>query len=175
MKTLISGLMLAVAIASPAAAEVKAADDNGFAIAWTASVAAPPAEVWAALGQIGRWWNGEHSYSGDASNMTIELKAGGCFCETLPKVTGSVEHAHVVQALPPSVLRLTGGLGPLQSMPVNAVMDWTLKPSGSGTELAMTYVVGGPIPGGGKALAPLVDQVLGEQFRRLTVFVRKPR
>ena len=171
MKYLISGLALAAAAAAPAAAEVKAADDGCFSIAWMATVEASPAETWVALSQIGRWWNGAHSYSGDAANMQIELKASGCFCEAVPRVKGSVEHLRVVQVLPPSLLRLTGGLGPLQSMPVSGVMDWTLKPSGSGTELRMTYAVSGAIPGGGKGLAPIVDQVLGEQFKRLTGLV----
>ncbi len=173
MRYIISALALTLAAASPAAAEVTAADDNGFTIMWTTTVAAAPGEIWTALGQIGRWWNGAHSYSGDAANMTIALQAGGCFCETVPKVAGSVEHMRVVQALSPTLLRLKGELGPLQSMAVTGVMDWTLKPEGSGTRLQLRYVIAGAIPGGGKALAPPVDQVLGEQFRRLTALVEK--
>jgi len=173
MKPIRMSVALALLMASPAAAEVRASDDDGFAVAMTMTVAAAPGEVWTALGQIGDWWSREHGYTGDAANMTIDLRAGGCFCETVPKVKGSVEHARVVLALPPALLRLHGGIGPLQSMAVSAVMDWTLKPSAGGTEVGLTYVVAGAIPGGGKALAPAVDQVLGEQFHRLKLYAEK--
>ena len=107
--------------------------------------------------------------------VTIALNAGDCFCEQIPEGKGSVEHARVVLAMPPKVLRLTGGLGPLQSMPVNAVMEWSLRPLHRGTELSMRYTVDGAIPGGGKALAPIVDKVLAEQFERLKAYVEKDR
>ena len=32
-------------------------------------VEATPAAVYALIGQVGRWWSGEHSYSGDAGNL----------------------------------------------------------------------------------------------------------
>ena len=160
--------------AGPAAAEVKSADANGFSIAWTATVAAPPDKLWAALGQIGRWWNSAHSWSGDAANISLDLRAGGCFCEVLPKSGGSVEHMRVVFADPGRLVRLTGGLGPLQSMALAGVMDWSLKPASGGTELSLRYTVSGAIPGGGQALAPAVEGVLGEQFGRLKAFAEKP-
>lgn len=164
------GLVLA---ASPAAAEVKAASEGGFSIAMTTVVAAPPDRLWAAMTQIGRWWNPDHSWSGDAANMTLDARAGGCFCEALPREKGSVEHLRVLFAQPGALLRLGGGLGPLQTMAINGVMDWKLKPVASGTELSLTYAVSGAIPGGGQGLAPIVDQVLAEQFGRLKAFAEK--
>ena len=173
MKNIITAGAVALLMASPASAEVKSAEDNGFSIAWTANVAAPPARVWASLGQISRWWNGDHSWSGDAANLSLTPVAGGCFCEKLPKSKGSVEHLRVVFADPNRLLRLTGALGPLQSMALAGVMEWELKPNANGTELSLRYTVSGAIPGGGKGLAPAVDGVLGEQFKRLTGFVGK--
>ena len=40
---------------------------NGFLVQFEVSVNAPPAKVYEALvGQIGSWWNPEHTYSHDA-------------------------------------------------------------------------------------------------------------
>lgn len=175
MKRLLLTLGLGLGLASPAMAEVMSADDGGFVLAMTTAVAAPPDRTWAALTRIGGWWNPAHSWSGDPANMTLDPRAGGCFCEALPKTGGSVEHLRVVFADPGRLLRLRGGLGPLQSMPVDAMMEWTLKPSGTGTELTMRYTVWGPIRGGGKTLAPIVDQVLAEQFGRLKGFAETSR
>ena len=166
------GLAAALA-AAPAVAEVASADAGGFAVAYSAHVAAPPTRVWDALVHPGRWWNMEHSYSRDGANLTLEPRAGGCFCEFAPADKGTVEHMRVVQARPATLLRLSGALGPFQAMAVTGTMSWTLKPAGEGTELRMTYAVGGYIPGGAQAAAPVVDQVLADQFARLSAFAVK--
>jgi len=160
-------VLAAVALAAPAVAEVRQAEPGGFVLAYKATIAAPPAKVWDALIEPGRWWNMDHSYSGDGANLTLDARAGGCFCEKVPKDGGSVEHMRVVQARPGSLLRLSGGLGPFQAMAVSGAMSWELKPAGRGTELSMSYAVGGYVPGGAQAIAPMVDQVLADQFRRL--------
>lgn len=165
--------MLAVAAASPAGAEVKDVGDNGFTVAASATVAAPPARVWDALIHPGRWWDMEHSYSHDGANMSLDPRVGGCFCEKVPADKGEVEHGRVVQIRPGSLLRIDGALGPFQAMAVTGVLSWTIKPAGSGTMIGMTYTIGGYLPGGGKAFAPVVDGVMGGQFARLEAFVEK--
>jgi hypothetical protein len=87
-------LALASAVAGPAAAEVKSVTPNGFEVATAAEIAAPPDRVYAALGEVGRWWRPSHTFSRDAANLSIELRAGGCFCERL-KDGGSVQHLQV--------------------------------------------------------------------------------
>jgi hypothetical protein len=62
------------------------------------------------------------------------------------------------------MLRMTGGLGPLQARPVSGVMTITLKPAGTGTELTASYGVAGAGVGGFDAP---VDRVLGVQWPRL--------
>ena len=65
---------------------------NGFLVKFDVSVNAPAAKVYDALvGQIGSWWNPEHTYSHDAKNLSIDPRPGGCFCEKLPN-GGGVEH-----------------------------------------------------------------------------------
>ena|SRR6185312_2494200 len=141
----------------------------GFEVTETATIAAPPAKVYAALLQPGLWWSSRHSWSGDARNLTIDL-ASGCFCEKLPK--GYVRHMTVVFADGASALRLFGGLGPMQFTGAAGHLGFTLKAHGTGTDLAATYDVGGYAKGGlAETLAAPVDAVLGEQVARLKRYV----
>lgn len=152
---------------APVAAEVKSATEYGFESTATVSINASPAQVYAALGKPARWWNKAHTYSGKSENLTMEQKAGGCFCENIPVDKASIEHGRVVYARPGKAMRLLGGLGPLQSEGVSAALTFALMPDGAGTKVVMTYVIGGYIRQGAKTLAPLVDQVMTEQLAGL--------
>jgi len=159
-------LLIALA-ASPgvASAEVLAPSDIGFQIRHVAEVQAPPAKVRAAALEIGRWWSGGHTFSGDASNMSID--ATGCFCERLPD--GIVRHMNVVYSAP-DALRMFGGLGPLQTEGASGhfSLEFAKTPDPARTRLTLSYVVGGYAKGGlAKTWAAPMDQVLGEQFARL--------
>ena len=161
--------------AQPAAAEVVASSDTGFVTRAAVTVKTDPAATWLALIAPAGWWNGEHTYSGDPKNLYIDAQATGCFCEKLPLTAdapagsraGSIEHMHVIYAAPSRVLRMSGGLGPLQSEAANATLTITLKPVSGGTRVLWEYVVGGYMRQKIPELAPLVDQVLAEQLTRL--------
>src|SRR4051812_50176148 len=78
---------LAVAVVAllhllPARAEVVESSPNGFALQRTVHIAAAPDRVYAALIQPAKWWNSEHTFSGSAANLSLDARAGGCFCET---------------------------------------------------------------------------------------------
>lgn len=166
---------VAVAAAAPASAEVKSATPAGFEVESSAVVPAALAETYAALARIGAWWNSDHTYSGDAANMTLEPRAGGCFCETIPADGGTIEHARVVYARPGETLRVQGGLGPLQAEAALGTLTWQLKPVDGGTEVTQTYVVGGYVRGGADKLAPIVDQVLAQQLAGLARHLSEAR
>ena len=161
--------------AQPAAAEVAAQSDTGFVTRAAVTVKTDPAATWLALIAPAGWWNGEHTYSGDPKNLYIDAQATGCFCEKLPLTAdapagsraGSIEHMHVIYAAPSRVLRMSGGLGPLQSEAANATLTITLKPVSGGTRVLWEYVVGGYMRQKIPELAPLVDQVLADQLTRL--------
>lgn len=165
---------LIAAASAPAAAEVKSATANGFEVESRAVVAASPAETYDMLGRIGLWWNDGHTYSGKAANMKLKLRAGGCFCETIPADGGTIEHMRVVYARPGATLRLQGGLGPLQSEAAIGTLTWQLKAVPGGTEIVQTYVAGGYIRGGADKLAPIVDKVMAEQLTGLQRRLRAP-
>ena len=130
-------LILVLPFAGPASAEVKSVTANGFEVATTGTIAAPSDRVYAALGEVGHWWDPSHTFSRDATNLSIELRAGGCFCERL-KDGGSVQHLQVVYAAPGQGLRLRGALGPLQTEGVDGTLNWTLKPGEGGTNVTVS-------------------------------------
>lgn len=167
-------LMLAALAAAPLHAEVLDAAAGGFTARNAVTIAARPEAVWAVLVEPARWWNPAHSWSGDAASFSLEARAGGCFCERL-KNGGSVEHQRVLRADPGSLLRLSGGLGPLQEHALAAVLTWELKADGSGTRLSQTYAVAGLVPGGLSGWALPVDGVVREQLERLARVVETGR
>jgi hypothetical protein len=169
MKSLLAAVAATVLLAGAAQAEVTDKSAAGFEVTEKATIAAPAAKVYAALLTPGAWWNKNHSWSGDARNLSIDL-ATGCFCEKLPK--GFVRHMTVVFADGATTLRLFGGLGPMQFTGASGHMAFALKPAGDKTELTLTYDVGGYAKGGlaDKWAAP-VDGVLGEAVGRLKTYL----
>lgn len=163
-------LMLAAAV--PARAEVVAVAADHAAVRQAVHVREQPPRVWKLLtNEIGRWWSPAHTWSGEAKNLSLEARPGGCLCEKLPD--GGVRHLEVVYAKPPELLRLAGALGPLQELALTGAMTWALAPVGDGCDVTVTYRLAGHAEGeGGLAeWAPLIDRVLGEQIERLRRYV----
>src|SRR5579871_670313 len=150
---LLAAAMLAVA--GPAAAAIVDSQAGGFEVREEAVIAAPPAKVYAALGEIGQWWSSRHSYSHDAHNMTLALEPGGCFCERWSG--GAVAHMVVSMVEPDSFVRLDGALGPLSSTAGMGRMAITLTPKDGGTEVVIVYDFGGYAKDGLKDWAAPVD------------------
>ena len=170
MKSLIAGFAI-FGMSQATFANVTSSSANGFAMAHKAEVQASPDAIWAALTHPERWWNKEHSWSGDSANFSMTPVPGGCFCEKLPNV-GFVEHARIINVEPNKLLRLSGALGPLQSEAVAATLTFSIRPGQNGANIVeLEYVVGGYSRASLPGLAPLVDQVLGEQHRRLVKFL----
>jgi uncharacterized protein YndB with AHSA1/START domain len=167
-------VLFAAILSAPASAAVVADNPAGFAIEHETIIAATPARVYAALGRPAAWWSNSHSWSGNASNLSLDLRPGGCFCEQLPG-GGGVEHARVVMAWPGKLLRLSGALGPLQSEALAATLTWELKPAAGGTAVKLTYVVAGFARTTRAALPGAVDGVLGEQLAGLKTFAERRR
>lgn len=147
-------------------ADVVDASESGFSLTTEVSVAASVETTYATFAKIGSWWSAEHSWSGDAANMSLTLESGGAFLEKLPR-GGFVRHLEVVAVFPEELVRLQGGLGPLQEHAVQGSMTVRLKKSDTGTVVRVTYNVGGYAPGGLKAWADPVDRVIKEQFERM--------
>ena len=171
MRRISLGLLAFVMLSGVPARSALQVTPNGFLVNFDVSVKAPTAKVYDALvGQVGSWWNPEHTYSHDAKNLSIDARAGGCFCEKLPN-GGGMEHLRVVYVAPPQIVRFSGALGPLQASGVAGSMTWKLTSESDGTRLELSYSVGGFIPGGFEKIAPAVEAMLREQLDRLKLFV----
>ena len=166
----VMGVVALVASAENARAEVTAVASNGFEVHEIVHVAASSDKAYAALLLPARWWSSDHTFSASAANLSLDARAGGCWCETLPD-GGSAEHLRVVYVAPGKVLRLRGALGPFQALAVEGSMTWSVKSNANGTEISMSYVVGGYNKDGFEALSKAVDHVLGEQIERLRKFI----
>jgi uncharacterized protein YndB with AHSA1/START domain len=143
---------------------------TGFLVKLEANINAPAARVYDALiGQIGLWWNPDHTYSHDAKNLSIDPRPGGCFCEKLPN-GGGVEHLRVVYIAAPQLVRFAGALGPLQASGLAGSMTWKLT-GAENTRVQLSYSVGGFIDGGFEKIAPAVESMLSDQLNRLKLFV----
>ena len=164
-------LVLLVLTGTEAAADVIDRSASGFTVKTTVAVAAAPQRIYQDLLNPGSWWDKEHTYSGDAKNMTLTAQPGGCFCEKLPG-GGAVEHGRVVNLSPNTLVRLSSALGPLQQLAVTGSLTWSIEPAkqGGGSTLTMTYAVGGYTPGGLDKLADVVDSVVSQQVQRLKAY-----
>ncbi|MBV8659299.1 MAG: hypothetical protein JO142_15870 [Burkholderiales bacterium] len=153
---------------APAWSAVDQASATGFVISWQKPVTAPPAHVFEAVGQVNHWWNSEHTWSGDAANLSLGLTAGACFCEQW--ANGSVEHGRVIFIAKNKMVRLQSSLGPLQGLAVNGILDFVIEPAGDQSLLKLRYRVSGNADAALDKHAPGVDRVLGEQLGRLVKF-----
>jgi uncharacterized protein YndB with AHSA1/START domain len=151
-------------------AEVADSSANGFAVKTSITIQASPDEVYRRLvHNVGDWWSPQHTFSGDARNLTIDEKPMGCFCETLGQ--GAVRHMEVLRFVPGKTLVLSGALGPLQSLAAAGTMTIQLSPGDMGTTVEATYTVAGYLAAGMNTWAAPVDSVITEQFTRLKNFV----
>lgn len=166
-----------VALAPVAQAKVARADERGFIIQQLVEVPVSAAEAWERLLTPAKWWDSAHTWSADAANLSLDAKAGGCFCELLPNPDspraaprGSVEHMRVIYVERPRVLRMSGALGPLQQDAANGTMTIQLKALGKGrTQVLLEYAVGGYLRAPADQLAPAVDAMLAAQLKGLAV------
>ena len=161
-------------ISSVAQAEVVSANPNGFHIRQSMQLVVPPEVAFDAFGHVEGWWDKGHTYSGDSANLSLSLNSGGCFCEKL-KNGGGVEHMRVSFVDPGKRVVLTGSLGPLLYDATAGSMDVQFEKIAGGTKVTMDYKVAGFADGGADKLAPVVDGVLGAQFKRFREFARSQR
>ncbi len=170
MRTLF--FLLGLAFAAPAGTTVVGAESHGFELRHTIDVPLPPAQALVAFGQVGSWWSKEHTYSGDAKRLSLELRPGGCWCERLD-AGGGVEHMRVTAYLPGDRIVLTGGLGPLLFEATSGVMAVRAIKAKSGSQLVINYRAAGFARANGTELALGVDQVLREQVERFRLYAGK--
>lgn len=159
-------LILLFFFSSSLFAEVIQKDKHGFKIVIKQSVNVSYDVAYNQFLKISQWWNKEHTWFGKSENLSLEPKAGGCFCE---KSEGrEVLHMTVSYVDPNNELRMIGGLGPLQMMGVQGGMSWKFSAiTQTKTEIIHTYQVVGFMTEGLDKLAAIVNKVQSGQVDSL--------
>ena len=129
-----------------------------------------PLVAWPALLDVGRWWPADDSWWGQSSNLTIEPVAGGCFCE----IDGDRQARHMSVGFvePGKLPRMQGGLGPLQGMGLDGVLEFRLMAEDGGTRITLWYRAGGHAPNALSKLASVVDRAQAAQLLGLAEYLR---
>jgi len=169
MSARLLGLALGLLAVSGAHAEVSGATATGFTVTFTREVNVARETLWRAVTRLPSWWNSAHTWSGKASNMQLDLRAGGCWCEVWGD-GDSAMHGMVAAIRPNQLLRFHASLGPLQDRATTGVLTFALSVKQEKTQLKVVYRVVGPGDVGLAELAPAVDGVIGEQVKRLVAF-----
>jgi hypothetical protein len=161
-------------VSTSAFADIVDVSPSGFLMRHEVPVNASPDKAYAAfVSEIGEWWNGDHTYSRSAKNLSIDARPLGCFCEKLAN-GGGISHMMVVYVQPNNTIRMVGGLGPLQATGVSGslTMRFIAPPAGTtGSKIEMSYSVGGYMQGGYEKIAPVVNSVMVEQLTRLKTYI----
>ena len=173
-RTIVTAVLAAVLLAAAglARAEIKDQSPSGFTIENSQVVPVDAKTAWDALvGDVGRWWPKDHTWWGDASKLSIQARAGGCFCE----IDGPRQAAHMTVSFvdPGKTLRMTGGLGPLQGMGFSGALEWRFAPAEGGTRITLYYRAGGYSPEDIGSFVPVIDRVQALQLGGLAGYLRR--
>jgi len=164
-------LISATVLALPARGEVKDVSASGFTLENSVVVPLDAAIAWQALvGSVDSWWPKDHTWWGRDSRLTIDARAGGCFCEMAGE--RQAQHLQVVFVDPPRLLRMIGGLGPLQGMGLSGVLECRVAAVDGGTRITFWYRAGGYTPNDLSKLATVVDGVQALQLGGLADYLR---
>ncbi|MEO1656761.1 MAG: hypothetical protein AAFR65_03495 [Pseudomonadota bacterium] len=147
-------------LVSQGSAEVLSSNEAGFTLSHQASSSLAPEELWDRLMAPSTWWADDHTYSGDASNISDLGEAGSAWREDWE--TGSVVHGRVLLVKGGEELVLSAPFGPL--LYTGAECIWAIKLSpgeDGGTLITSSHTVVGGEGTGIKDLAPAVDFVMG--------------
>lgn len=146
-------------------AEIKKSSSTGFVIEIEHQLEVDAKTAYSKLaGDFNKWYDPSHSYSQKAENLSLDLDKH-CMYEKLDD-GGFVRHMEIVFHQPGKMLRMTGGLGPLQGMGVSGAMTWEFKEEKGKASVKMTYAVSGADYLQLDKIAVPVEQVLSQQTMR---------
>lgn len=160
-------IALLILLSTPVSAALSLSGAHGFTVTHSIETTADPFYAYRTMtSHVNQWWSEDHTWSGNAANLYMDIEPGGCFCERLTG-KGEAEHLRIIYYSAGEEIRFDGALGPLQAMPVSGRMIWKIEPLEGGSRITFTYHVFGHVKGGLQNIAPAVDGVIGEQINRL--------
>ena len=166
MKTLLKLISTGLLTVATAHAEIVESSDSHYVLKHEATSALAPDALWQRLIEPAAWWHPDHTYSGDAGNLTLDPRAGGLWREAWE--SGSVVHGSVLFVEDGKSIRLFAPFGPLQGLGVYTVWMITLSADGAGTKVVFDEISSGAPSADLDELAKAVDYVKTEAITRLT-------
>lgn len=164
--------LVVLAFAMPAGAEIITAAPDHYTLRHEALSPLSPEEAWNRLVDPASWWHPDHTYSGRAEALSLDLRAGGLWHEDWEG--GSVAHGEVLRVQTGKVLRLEAPFGPLQGMGVTVVWTISLEPEGEGTKIVFDEIANGSSSSRLDVIAPAVDGVKAVAIERLAGRIDTP-
>lgn len=151
---------------TPATAEVVSSSRGHFELRHEATSTLTPDALWDRLVEPGSWWHPDHTYSGDASNLSLDPVAGGLWQEKWSG--GSVAQGEVLYAVEGKTLRMNAPFGPLQGVGAYTIWTITITSEGDGSRVVFDEISTGPPTADMAELAGAVDFVKTQAMERLT-------
>lgn len=146
-------------------AEIVSSSETHFTLRHEATSPLSPERLWEKLIRPASWWHPDHSYSGDAGNLSLDAQAGGLWREDWDG--GSVSHGRVLLVIPGKTLRLEAPFGPLQGLGAYTVWTISIAAGDGGSVVVFDEVATGPSTAKLAEVAGAVDFVKSEAIRRL--------
>ena len=166
MRSLSAAILVACMAMHTAGAEIVSASDTHFVLRHEATSPLAVEDLWDRLIDPASWWHPDHTYSGDAANLTLEPEVGGLWREDWD--SGSVSHGKVLYIETAKSLRMEAPFGPLQGLGAYTIWTITLTESVDGTVVVFDEVSTGPPTADMSETARAVDFVKSEAIGRLT-------
>jgi uncharacterized protein YndB with AHSA1/START domain len=166
MKRLLVAALASSLIFVSARAEIVESSDAHYVLRHEGTSPLAPEALWARFVEPASWWHPDHTYSGDAGNLSLAPRAGGLWLEQWEG--GSVIHGSVLYVENGKSMRLYAPFGPLQGLGVYTVWTITVSPEGSGSKVVFDEISSGPPSADLGEVAKAVDYVKTEAMTRLT-------
>ena len=166
MKTLLAVALAGFLALATARADIVDASDAHYVLRHEARSTLAPDALWQRLVVPASWWHPEHTYSGDAGNLSLDVRAGGLWLERWDG--GSVVHGSILYLEDGKTLRLYAPFGPLQGLGVYTVWTITISADGTGSKVVFDEISSGAPSADLDELAKAVDYVKTEAITRLT-------
>ena len=166
MKFTTACLLGGLLVSGNVSAEIVEASATHYVLRHEATSTLSADALWDRLVDPASWWHPEHTYSGNAANLSLDLKPGGLGSETWEG--GAVSHGTVLLVVDGSTLQLNAPFGPLLAAGAHTIWTITVTPSDSGSTVVFDEVSSGPPSAALDKLAAAVDYVKSEAIARLT-------
>lgn len=146
-------------------AEIVDSGEDYYVLSHSAESALTIEQVWKRLSEPSSWWHPDHTYSGDANNLSLDLRAGGHWQEKWGE--HSVLHGTVLNVIHQKSIRLDAPFGPLQEKAATVIWTIELEPIENGTRIKFSETATGAAVSQLAELSKAVDYVKSEAIKRL--------